>query len=162
MVNRLNLIISDLPEGLNDIPGTVIKIAEHYSVTIALHDISFAGYMKNDKTISVKLNWIVMRGELMGKYFKNINVRPLCVYDPKFIQEILRQRINLIDRLRPAAGELNKACVNFRKKSKIVRFRIGNGIRPYAILVLADGNTAKLDLQGCKEMLGITFMINAE
>lgn len=35
-------------------------------------------------------------------------------------------------------------------------------LMPYAVLVLSDGNTTKLDLQGSKEMLSKTSMVNAE
>uniref|UniRef100_A0A1A9VE95 Uncharacterized protein n=1 Tax=Glossina austeni TaxID=7395 RepID=A0A1A9VE95_GLOAU len=119
MVNRSNLIVIALPEGLNDIPETVINIAELYSVTIALHDISFAGYMKNNKTIVVKLNSIGMRDVLIDKYFKNIRVRPLfvanCVDDPIFTQEL---RIYPNDHLCSTAGELNKTCANIRKRGR--------------------------------------------
>uniref|UniRef100_A0A1A9VHS7 Zinc finger PHD-type domain-containing protein n=1 Tax=Glossina austeni TaxID=7395 RepID=A0A1A9VHS7_GLOAU len=165
MINRSNFIIRGLFEGLKDMPGTVIKIAERYSVTIPLHDISFVGYMKNNKTIMVKLNLIGMWDVLIGKYFKKIKIRPTyasnCVDDPKFEGEIPQRRIYLYDHLCTVSGELNKTCANLRKNGKITRFRIVNTIKPYAVLVVCDGSTTKLDLQGCEEILGTTSMTNA-
>uniref|UniRef100_A0A1A9Z8K4 Uncharacterized protein n=1 Tax=Glossina pallidipes TaxID=7398 RepID=A0A1A9Z8K4_GLOPL len=145
MVNRSNFIVL---EGLNDIPGTVIKKAKHFSVTIALHDINFVGYMKNNKTIMVTLNSIAIRDVLMGMYFKDVKVRPLYavnwIDDPKFTKFAVahtRQRSSC-----PAAGELDKTCADLHKKDRIVRFRIVNTIKPYVVLVLSDSNTTKLDL----------------
>uniref|UniRef100_A0A1B0ASI4 Uncharacterized protein n=1 Tax=Glossina palpalis gambiensis TaxID=67801 RepID=A0A1B0ASI4_9MUSC len=96
IVNRSKFNIKGLPEGINDIPGTVIETAEHCSAPIALHNINFAGYTENNITIMVKLNSFGMRDILMGKYFKNLKIHPLyavnCVDDAKFTQGILQRR----------------------------------------------------------------------
>uniref|UniRef100_A0A1B0C0L9 Uncharacterized protein n=1 Tax=Glossina palpalis gambiensis TaxID=67801 RepID=A0A1B0C0L9_9MUSC len=144
MVNRSNLNISGFPKGLNDIPGTAIKTAEYYSVTTALHHITFIGYIKNKKKC---LNSILIRDDLMSKYFKNIKVWPLyAVNCAIFTQEILRRRIYLNDHLCPVAAELNKACASLPKKGKHVRFRIVNDVNSYAILISSDGREGDEDI----------------
>uniref|UniRef100_A0A1B0BVD1 Uncharacterized protein n=1 Tax=Glossina palpalis gambiensis TaxID=67801 RepID=A0A1B0BVD1_9MUSC len=156
MVNRSNFIISGLPEDLNDISLTVIKIAEYYSVTVRLHDISFADYMKNNKTILVKLNSIEMRSVFMGKYFKNIKVGPRHAANC-----IFQQRSYINDHLCPAAVELNKTSTNLRKKSKIMRFKIVNTLKPYSVLVPFDGNIVKVDLQACGRTISLYVAVGS-
>ncbi|KAI9575123.1 hypothetical protein GQX74_015597 [Glossina fuscipes] len=75
--------------------------------------------------------------------------------------DIFMQRSYINDHLCPAAVELNKTSANLRKKSKIMRFKIVNTLKPYSVLVPFDGNIVKVDLQACGRTISLYVAVGS-
>ncbi|KNC31776.1 hypothetical protein FF38_02906 [Lucilia cuprina] len=69
--NRSDILISGLPNKMDQIHNYVIKIAQLVGVHITDVDINHCCFIKNQKCILVKFNSVYIRDNIMKKYYKS-------------------------------------------------------------------------------------------
>lgn len=73
-LNRADFIIGGLPEGLNDLGAVVIELGLFFKTQVSSHDINYACYIHNKKSVLVKLNSVFLRDSIMAQYFREHKV----------------------------------------------------------------------------------------
>lgn len=139
-LNRPDIVIKGLPNGLKNLPNVIIDIGKHYNTTFTIRDIDNVNYINNGNAILVKFTSALLRDVIMGEYFKSVKTEPLMlshiILDPAAVN--LNKRVFLNDHFPPATGKLNALCAKLRKDNKIIKYKIKNADKPIAVLTLPN------------------------
>lgn len=60
-LNRADIDVSGVSEGLNHIGDVVMRLCSHFSINVAINDLFHVCYMNNKKALLVKFNNLVKR-----------------------------------------------------------------------------------------------------
>lgn len=90
-LNRSDILIGGLPEGLEDLEAPVIAIGSFFKVEITSLDINQVCYINRKKQVLVKFNKVSKRDCLMREYFKtrNLKVSDVLPFVRNFVSERL-------------------------------------------------------------------------
>lgn len=161
-LNRADLVVSGLPEGIECLVSPIIELGSVYQVPVARNDINHVCYINKRTSVLVKFNNVFVRDEIVKKYFNSMKTRPLIVSDLVKLdfqngnaQEnmIINKRVYLNDHYPPATGKLNAVCRRLLKEKTILKFRIINSDKPKAKLMMLDGKEYDYDSEGCSSLL---------
>lgn len=150
-LNRANVVVAGLPEGITDLVDVVVALGDFYKVALTRHDVHHVCYLYNKKQILIKFNSVFVRDGIMKEYFKT---RTLKVCDLiKGDGDDLVNRVYLNDHFSPAASRLNAVCRKLLRLQAIKKFSIINADRLRARLTLLNGNEVVRDALECDSLL---------
>lgn len=151
-LNRANVVVAGLPEGIDDLVAVIIALGDFYKVSITRQDVHHVCYLHNKKQILVKFNSVFVRDEIMKEYFKtrNLKVGDLVRGDGND----LVNRVYLNDHFTPAASRLNAVCRKLLRLQVVKRFKVINADKLRAKLTLPNGNEVVRDALECASLLG--------
>lgn len=150
-MNRSDILIGGLPEGLEDLEAPVFALGSFYKVPIESVDINHVCYINRKKQILVKFNKVSKRDELMKEYYKT---RSLKVSDILGAQvNGLSSRVYLNDHFSPAAAHLNFVCKKLRRLKVVTKFKILNSDNLRAWLRFSDGREDTCSTSQCDALL---------
>ncbi|KNC25473.1 hypothetical protein FF38_05860 [Lucilia cuprina] len=147
-LNRADIIISGLPNGIENLFDPIIKIGSYYNISISKSDINHVCYIHQRKSVLVKFNNVFLRDNIMSAYFKT---RSLKVAD--VVEGNIDLRIYLNDHYGPAAGKLNAICRKLLQKKVINKYRILNGDKLLVKLTMSDGSVVIHNAVECDSLL---------
>jgi len=111
-LNRNDIIISGLPEGLTDLIAPAISIAKHFGINITATEIQQISYIFGKKAILTKFVSANTRDRILTEYFKARNMVLKNV-----IGGDITSRVYLNEHLSPLANKLNYTCRKLLKHS---------------------------------------------
>lgn len=150
-LNRSDILIGGLPEGLEDLEAPVIAIGSFFKVEITSLDINQVCYINRKKQVLVKFNKVSKRDCLMREYFKTRNLKVSDVLDVACSD--LSNRVYLNDHFTPAAAHLNAICKKLRQRKVITKFKVLNTDKLRAWLMFTDGKCVTYDAVQCEALL---------
>lgn len=151
-LNRADIVIGGLPDGLTDLVAPVLALGATYNVNITAGDVNHVCYMNNKKQILVKFNNVIARDMIMKEYFKSRSLTISNLLSDVRSGGDLGNRVYLNDHYSPAASHLNGFCRKLLRNKCIVRFKIMNFDKLKVKLTLPDGKDVVLDSTECFEM----------
>lgn len=160
-LNRGDIVISGMPEGLTDLVDPVVALGKVYDVQVCASDINHVCYMNNRKQILLKFNNVMTRDRIMSEYFKTRSLK-ICdlISDSRFGGDLVN-RVYLNDHYSPSASKLNGLCRKLLRGKIINRFKILHSDRLRAKLTLPDGKDVVYDAVECAALLnGNAFVQN--
>lgn len=151
-LNRANVVVAGLPEGIPDLVAVVIALGDFYNVSITRQDIHHVCYLRNRKQVLIKFNSVIIRDDVMKEYFKtrSLKVGDLIEGDGSD----LVNRVYLNDHFSPAASQLNALCRKLLRLQLVRKFKIINSDKLRAKLTLPNGNEVVRDPLECASLLG--------
>lgn len=152
-LNRGDIVVSGLPEGLTDLVSPVIALGATYNVAVNVGDVSHVCYMNHRKLLLVKFNNVMARDKIMREYFKTRSLKiSNLISDAQFGGD-LESRVYLNDHYSPAASNFNGLCRKLLRSKCISRFKIINSDKLSAKLTLPDGKEVVYDAAECAGLL---------
>ncbi|KAI8124910.1 UBX domain-containing protein 6 [Lucilia cuprina] len=145
--NRADIVINDLPAGMEDLVAVGVKIGSIHDVQISENDINHVCYFNNRKAILIKFNRVSLRDKIMKQYLSS---RSLTVRD--VIGGDIASRVYLNDHYSPAA-KLNAICRKLLNRKIISKYKTLNNDRVKANITMSGGDEVVLDCAGCSELL---------
>lgn len=150
-LNRPDIVVAGLPEGLSDLVAPVIALGSFFNIVVTRQDVNHVCYMNNRRQILIKFNSVFLRDSIMREYFKT---RALKVGD--IIEgdgSDLVNRVYLNDHFSPAAAQLNAVCRKLLRQRIVTKFKILNADHLKAKLTLPNGNAVVRDSVECASLL---------
>ncbi|KNC28047.1 hypothetical protein FF38_06830 [Lucilia cuprina] len=132
--NRADIVINDLPAGMEDLVAVGVKIGSIHDVQISENDINHVCYFNNRKAILIKFNRVSLRDKIMKQYLSS---RSLTVRD--VIGGDIASRVYLNDHYSPAA-KLNAICRKLLNRKIISKYKILNNDRVKAKITMSGGD----------------------
>ncbi|XP_073825146.1 uncharacterized protein [Musca autumnalis] len=148
-LNRSNVIINGLPDGIKMLREPVMKIASLCGIDIRPSDINHCCYISKGKSILVKFNSVYLRDGLMASYQRRRNPLLLC----EVTGVSVRSRVYLNDHHNRAASKLMYLCRKLWRCKKIRKFKLLSADNPKALVMLPDGKEDEFDVRRCADML---------
>lgn len=145
-LNRSDIVITGLPDNLNDTNEIVKSLCAHLNVDIAPGDILIAMYIRSRHAILVKFLQIEKRDKLMSAYFKS---KSLTVGD--VLSNADNNRVFLNDNYSSLANRLLKFCSNLKKDKKIISYSIINREILKTKLLLPNNVVKLVSFQECMD-----------
>ncbi|XP_073830855.1 uncharacterized protein [Musca autumnalis] len=150
-INRSDILIGGLPEGIDDLEAPVIALGTFYNIPVTSMDINHVCYINRKKQILVKFNKVSKRDLLMKEYFKTRNLK---VSDLLGTQGVgLTSRVYLNDHFSPAAARLNFVCKKLQRLKMVSKFKILNSDILKAWLRFPDGREDTYSASQCDALL---------
>lgn len=139
---RSEIVITGLSSSLINLNEAVIKMCNHFKVSINDNQITKAVYIKNKKSVLVKFSEITTRDKIMSEYFR---FKSLTRSDIE--GGTTTTRVFLNDNYSPLVNKLLRICWKLTKDKHINRYSIINREIPKAKIVMPDGDIKTLSLQ---------------
>lgn len=152
-LNRGDIVISGLPEGLTNLIDPVVALGGLYNVPVSVGDINHVCYMHNRKQMLVKFNCVMTRDTIMREYFKTRSLKLSDLLPDPNAGGDLESRVYLNDHYSPSASHLNGICRKLLRNKSISRFKILNNDKLAAKLILLDGKEVIYDVTDCAALL---------
>lgn len=176
-LNRADIVIRGLPEGLEDLVPVVVALGAFFNIPVAGHDISHACYINFKKLVLVKFNNVFLRDNIMKEYFKSRTLRRCNIIGDDVVSENsdlnvsaingaagnvaaaingatvaakITDRVFLNDHYSPAATRLNAACRKLLYDKAIKKYKIFNNDKLKAKITLLNGR--ELEVHGAAEV----------
>lgn len=150
-LNRADIVVNGLPDGLSDFMVIIRDIGKIYNLDISTHDINYACYFNNRKSVLYKFNNVFLRDNLMREYFKSRSLK-LC----DVIGGDINSRLYLNDHYSPAAGRLHTLCRKLLQKKIITKYKVLNADKVKASLTMSDGRIMTCNFSECASFLDNT------
>lgn len=147
-INRADIVVSGLPDGLDDLIAPIVKIGSIFDVEISPLNINHACYFNNRKAVLYKFNNVFLRDRIMKAYFKTKSIK-IC----DVIGGEIDMRLYLNDHFSPASGKLRYICSRLLHKKVIMKYRILNTDIVKAKIVLVNGKEVVYTLSECTSLL---------
>lgn len=147
-INRCDIIINGLPDGLENLLECVIAIGSFYKIILSNSDINHVFYANQNRSIIVKFNSVHIRDSIMKEYFKTRNLLLKNVIGGE-----ITSRLYLNDHLSPASSRLNMLCRRLIKQQKILKFMMVHSDKPRVRLTLLNGEEVTSSYEECLKLI---------
>lgn len=149
-LNRADVIIRGLPNGILNLREPILKIASLCKVCISNADIQHCTYFARGKAVIVKFNSVQIRDALMISYNRSRNIMLKDVVQN--VDYDNRCRIFLNDNLTDAAKKLLAVCRRLKNDAKIQRYTFMNYDIPKAKVTMMDGTLRTYCYEQCIDL----------
>ncbi|XP_061390345.1 uncharacterized protein LOC133325636 [Musca vetustissima] len=129
-LNRADIVINGLPDGIRDLRQPITKIFAFCNVTVSSADIQHICYMSKGKSVLVKLNSVYLRDTIMANYHKS---NQILLND--IVGGDVNSRVYLNDHLTQTSSKLLYLCLS---------------------VTLANGMLDELDMNQCAHLLDVS------
>lgn len=147
-LNRTDVVINGLPNKIDCLEDTIIKLCLVFNITINASDIQHACFMNGNKSVLVKFCRVRIRDCLMGEYHKTRSLK-LSDIDGSDIHS----RVFLNDHFTPLSARMNFVCKQLLNKKKIKKYKIYNADKPKVSILNTDGTNVMLSFEECEKLL---------
>lgn len=147
-INRCDIVINGLPDGLDNLLDGIIAIGSSYNVPISKSDVNHVFYANQSRSVIVKFNTVHVRDTIMREYFKTKSLKLSDVIGGE-----ITSRVYLNDHLSPASSRLNALCRRLVKQKKVLKFVMLHSDKPRVRLTLLNGEEATSNYDECLKLL---------
>lgn len=147
-INRCDIVINGLPDGLDNLLNCVIAIGTFCNISISNADVNHFFYVNQGRSVIVKFNSVHVRDAIMKEYFRTKSLKLRHVIGGE-----ITSRVYLNDHLSPASSRLNTLCRRLIKQKKVLKFVMLHSDKPMVRLTLLNGEEATSTYDECLKLL---------